>query len=600
MILRFVRVGSVVLVLLFLAACGGGDGGMTDPDPDPDPLVRSITVSPASETVRQEESASYSAEVRDENGQLLSIPPDWSTTDPSVATVDRTGTVTAIAVGEIGVVAEIGGVADTAELTVLRGLPEVAIARPSPDTIVRVDDRVTFEGAATDIDGNRLAGDGLVWETGAGDALGTGERVEAAFGEGDHTIVLTATDAEGVSASDTTSLVAAAQTNLVASSFFARPRGVIKGEETTVFEAVVKNGGQAVDGPIEWVLLRDGAVVESGTLDGLGTLATDTIVTPAVGPFSADRVDFAFEVDPSGRIEESDATDNTGADFIRSYERGYDVDVQIVGQVPDTALVLEQARRLEEIITSDLADVDLSAGEPADLDRRCMEGAEDPDEPVDDMLILVTVQPLSGIAAGRGGPCIQRDRGSVNNGDAVPQPVVGRVWIDEEQVDNLLRSGAFDEVVLHEMLHAVGVGALWRFDGGDDIPPFDLVRAAPDGPRFIGPAASLEWRALGGETSNVPGEEEGAPDASAHWRLSELSGEVMSSVANDGEVISRITVGSLADLFYAVDLSAAEDFALPAAAVTPGAGAVHLGDDHIDTGPVYRVSPDGRVIERVR
>jgi hypothetical protein len=56
----------------------------------------------------------------------------------------------------------------------------------------------------------------------------------------------------------------------------------------------------------------------------------------------------------------------------------------------------------------------------------------------------------------------------------------------------------------------------------------------------------------------------GAGTADSHWRETIFRNELMSGfVAAPGNPLSRVTAGSLQDLGYTVDLSAAEPFGLP-------------------------------------
>ena len=140
-------------------------------------------------------------------------------------------------------------------------------------------------------------------------------------------------------------------------------------------------------------------------------------------------------------------------------------------------------------------------------------------------------------------------------------PAAGLMQFDSFDLASLEASGQLEDVIVHEMGHVLGIGSLWERHG--------LVREeGVNNPVFTGPAAAKEWSALMGAEEGpvaVPIANMGGPgSAGAHWRESELLNELMSPSINSGRnPISRVTVASLADLGYTVDLDAADEFLLP-------------------------------------
>ena len=93
--------------------------------------------------------------------------------------------------------------------------------------------------------------------------------------------------------------------------------------------------------------------------------------------------------------------------------------------------------------------------------------------------------------------------------------------------------------------------------------------------------------------------EGGAGSQDGHWRESVFGNEIMSPFVSDHvEPLSAITIQSLADLGYSVDVSKADPYRLPppgsAARRTPGRR-IHLEND-IRSGPVRVVDTNGRVV----
>ena len=92
--------------------------------------------------------------------------------------------------------------------------------------------------------------------------------------------------------------------------------------------------------------------------------------------------------------------------------------------------------------------------------------------------------------------------------------------------------------------------------------------------------------------------ESGGPGTrDSHWRNSVFLNELMTgSLSFRANPLSRVTLASLADLGYDVDLDGADDFpiATAAPAQAPDEQAIPIGDDVIP-GPIYIIEPDGTV-----
>lgn len=173
---------------------------------------------------------------------------------------------------------------------------------------------------------------------------------------------------------------------------------------------------------------------------------------------------------------------------------------------------------------------------------------------VDDITISATAPAIDGVGGilGQAGP--DRLRAGSN------LPVSGVMQFDTADVANLVAQGRFEDVILHEMGHVLGIGTIWSYLG---------LRIGTGGadPRFIGPQATAEYNAIFNITaSSVPVENTGGPGTrDAHWRESDFSNELMTGFLNSGvsNPISRIAVGSLADMGYTVNLDAADSYTPP-------------------------------------
>jgi hypothetical protein len=152
----------------------------------------------------------------------------------------------------------------------------------------------------------------------------------------------------------------------------------------------------------------------------------------------------------------------------------------------------------------------------------------------------------------------------------------------DQKVDHLVDVGL--DVITHEMGHVIGIGTVWTQKG-------KLVGANTSNPRFTGTNAKKEYGVLKGTgPAAVPVENiGGAGTKNSHWRESVFRNELMSGfIAAPNNPLSRMTVASLKDLGYVVNLKAAEPYALPNLLhlAESGAMAAHLGEPHPHAIPI--------------
>jgi photosystem II stability/assembly factor-like uncharacterized protein len=128
--MRLYRTGIVFLPILgalLLAACNGGGGtGECDDTADCKPPWASITVMPDADTLFTGDTLRLSATVRDDNGNPMTMTIAWTTLTQTIASVDTSGLVTALAAGDAVLVASAGGFSDTARVLV-RNRPAVCV-----------------------------------------------------------------------------------------------------------------------------------------------------------------------------------------------------------------------------------------------------------------------------------------------------------------------------------------------------------------------------------------------------------------------------------------------------------------------------------------
>jgi hypothetical protein len=212
----------------------------------------------------------------------------------------------------------------------------------------------------------------------------------------------------------------------------------------------------------------------------------------------------------------------------------FTIALRMTGLTASQATIFERAAdRWEEVIVGDLPDATYGGVY------------------VDDLLIDASAVPIDGPYGilGSAGPDYVR-AGSL-------LPIHGVMEFDTADLARLEADGSLFYTVVHEIGHVLGIGTLWE-------PLGLLTGAGGTDPRFVGPRATAEYNAIFGRAeAGVPVENTGgAGTRDGHWRESVFDQEVMTGWLDAGvNPLSRITIASLADLGYVVDLTVADPFA---------------------------------------
>ena len=145
--------------LLWFFGCG--DGATVLP-PDP-PRPTTVTITPGTTALASLGAmARLTAEVRDQNGQgMAGTVVAWFSSDTNVATIDASGTVTAVSNGAAAMTATAGAATGTATVTVMQ-VPSVVVVSPAVNRMIVIDTlRLTAE--SRDANGHAIVGSVFSW-----------------------------------------------------------------------------------------------------------------------------------------------------------------------------------------------------------------------------------------------------------------------------------------------------------------------------------------------------------------------------------------------------------------------------------------------------
>lgn len=216
-------------------------------------------------------------------------------------------------------------------------------------------------------------------------------------------------------------------------------------------------------------------------------------------------------------------------------------------------------------------------------------------EIIDDVVIEVVLQPIDGPGSilGSAGPVFVRTSDFLT--------ITGVMFFDTADLAALENVGLFDEVIVHEMGHVLGIGTLWNVNRPDLGITRNLLTGTFEEPYFAGRKANVFWNAEGG-LDELPIENIGGGGTRfGHWRESAMDNELMTGFLNLGEnPLSRITAGSMADLGYG-SASVGESYDLPKGTpgVDPNAGnatgtGVDIAAREILLEPIGLISSSGK------
>jgi hypothetical protein len=464
-------------------------------------------------------------------------------------------------------------------------VPAAISVTPTSISLDAVGQTQQLTPVVTDQDGTTIASPSISWSS-ANTAVATvtGTGLVSAAGSGSATITARS------GAVSTTVPVTVSQTPTQLQK--------VAGDQQTA------NVGQAVGSPLT-VQVNDATghpvagITVGFTVDPqLGTLGVPTSVTGADG-----RAATTLTVLGSGPIPVTAGIASTTLTtaFTENGVSPFSIELQFLS---DTTTAQGDAfeaarRRWEGIIVGDVPNVQLSAAA-----GQCGNNSPPLSRQVDDVLILVTLGPIDGEGGtlGQAGPCFVRTGSRI--------PVLGIMQFDTADLDLLERNGLLQPVILHEMGHVLGYGTIWTdlgllADPSCSGPPDNQVCDPAHDPHFTGPQAISAFNALGGASypnGKVPVENLNGPGtADAHWRESVFGNELMTGFVDLGEnPLSRVSIASMADLGYSVNLAGADPYTVVGAVRASARGPrVALQNDLLRL-PIREVDQGGRIVNVVQ
>jgi hypothetical protein len=181
--------------------------------------------------------------------------------------------------------------------------------------------------------------------------------------------------------------------------------------------------------------------------------------------------------------------------------------------------------------------------------------ATSPFGPVDDLEIEASIAAIDGAGNVLGRADWNGQRTAADG----RLPYHGFMQFDSADVSNMVTNGTFDDVILHEMGHVLGLSArLWN--------QFGFITNTT---QYTGAEALAEYRTLANNPNLtfVPLEDAGgAGTRGQHWDEEVFNTELMTGFAEpSGPMpLSRLTVAALDDFGYAVNYAEADAYTLPA------------------------------------
>ena len=346
----------------------------------------------------------------------------------------------------------------------------------------------------------------------------------------------------------------------------------------------------------------DNELVQFELIAGGGSLASTAAQTNAAGivevpPWTMGRNDVPQTIRAVAGTVTQEVTLRVATQF--------NIDFRFpAGMTPSREAVFNRAaQRLQGIVVGDVPDIpNVSVNM-----TNCGFAGATYTGPLDDVMIFASIVPIDGAGQvlGRAGPCHVRF-------PPLGTPLTGVMQFDEADVAALEADGRLEDVIIHEMLHVLGIGTYWRAIPDFDWPGFLQAPSSLD-VRYTGPLGRAGCVEAGGGSvcaASVPvhscvttpdGQFCQGGTVDSHWRESTFVSELMTgfvSAPGAPNPLSVMTIGALADIGYSVNYAPRDLYGVPSAGISgnliPDSGPVRQPWEKIIR-PVAAVDPSGRV-----
>lgn len=248
-------------VALLLSACSGGGSKDTTPTAPFVPILTTVTVSLSVASIQVGQTATASAAGVDQNGTSMNLSfVSWSTGSNAIATITSSGVVTAVAPGQVNVVATVGTRSGQQLMSVMQAsVASITISSATVSLAVGKTQQLT--ATTNDANGNALSGRLVIWAS-LNPSIASVSSAGLVTANSVGNVAITATS-EGKSATSTVNVVSPIASVVITGSL--RPK---VGDSYAYSATASLADGSVVSRPVTWSILETtkGTMTQSGFL----------------------------------------------------------------------------------------------------------------------------------------------------------------------------------------------------------------------------------------------------------------------------------------------------------------------------------------------
>jgi hypothetical protein len=306
------------------------------------------------------------------------------------------------------------------------------------------------------------------------------------------------------------------------------------------------NAGRTIPGEsATFAVIAGGGTIANTT----GTLNADGTFTAPAWTLGKSVVPQQLQVTIAGKTAVINATVRTS----------YKVDLRFFGRTltaSQSALFTNAAARIRALVTGQPPVVNGAGASPSSCGATGVADLTSGDI-IDGVLIYASIDSIDGkdSVLAQSGPCYVRS-------DADVRTAIGIMKFDSADINSLDVNGNLQEVILHEMLHVVGIGVYWdSLPGNKNL----LINYGPN-VAYIGAGGIAGCKAFGAVNTcatSVPveGSQGGDGTINSHWRETTFGNELMTGFLNRGtNPLSVMSIRSLEDLGYVTNPADADTY----------------------------------------